>query len=85
MRATLGVGSNLTTTIDPVSMTQRTTEVDERIAAMRLRIADQLLHIQRLNVLGRDTSNASEVLELMLSAFAQMQEVRKTIRALRVS
>jgi hypothetical protein len=63
-------------------MTQRTTDVDERIAAMRSRIAEQLLHIQRLTVLGRDTSDASEVLELMLSAFAQMQGVRNTIRTL---
>src|SRR5215467_5768246 len=63
-----------------VSMTQP--DVDERIAAMRSRIAEQLLHIQRLNVLGRGTSDACEVLDLMLSALAQMKEVKKTIRAL---
>ena len=65
-----------------VSMTQRSISVDERIAAMRSRIAEQLLHIQRLNVLGRGTSDACEVLDLMLSALAQMKEVKKTIRAL---
>ena len=65
-----------------VSMTQQTTDVDERIAALRSRIAEQLLHIQRLNDLGRDFSDASEVLDLMLSALAQMKEVKKTIRAL---
>ena len=64
-------------------MTQQTTDVDERIAALRSRIAEQLLHIQRLDVLGRDTRDASEVLELMLSALGQMKEVKKTIRALK--
>ena len=63
-------------------MTQRTSDVDERIAAMQSRIAEQLLHIQRLNVLERDTSDASEVLDLMLNALAQMKEVKKTIRTL---
>ena len=63
-------------------MTQRSISIDERIAAMRSRIADQLLHIQRLNLLGRDTGDASEVLDLMTSALAQTQEVRKTMRAL---
>ena len=61
-------------------MTQRTSNVDERIAAMRSRIVEQLLHIQRLNDLGRDTSDSSEVLDLMLSALAQMKEVKKTIQ-----
>jgi len=63
-------------------MTQRSISIDERIAAMQSRIADQLLHIQQLNHLGRDTGDASEVLDLMTSALAQMQEVRKTMRAL---
>ena len=63
-------------------MTQRTSNVDERIAAMRSRIVEQLLHLQRLNDLGRDTSDSSEVLDLMLSALAQMKEVKKTIRTL---
>ena len=63
-----------------VSMTQP--DVDERIAAMRSRIAEQVLHIQRLNVLGRGTSDACEVLDLTLSALAQMKEVKKTIQAL---
>jgi hypothetical protein len=63
-------------------MTQQTSDVDERIAAMRSRIVEQLLHIQRLNDLGRDTSDSSEVLDLMLSALAQMKEVKKTIRTL---
>ena len=63
-------------------MTQRTSNVDERIAAMRSRIVEQLLHLQRLNDLGRDTSDASEVLDLMLRALAQMKEVKKTIRTL---
>jgi hypothetical protein len=61
-------------------MTQQTSDVDERIVAMRSRIAEQLLHIQRLDDLGRDTSDASEVLDLLLSALAQMQEVKRTIR-----
>ena len=61
-------------------MTQQTSDVDERIAAMRSRIVEQLLHIQRLNDLGRDTSDASEVLDLMLRALAQMKEVKKTIQ-----
>ena len=61
-------------------MTQRTCNVDERIAAMRSRIVEQLLHLQRLNDLGRDTSDASEVLDLMLRALAQMKEVKKTIQ-----
>ena len=61
-------------------MTQQTSNVDERIAAMRSRIVEQLLHIQRLNDLGRDTSDSSEVLDLMLSALAQMKEVKKTIQ-----
>jgi hypothetical protein len=61
-------------------MTQRTSNVDERIAAMRSRIVEQLLHLQRLNDLGRDTSDASEVLDLMLRALAQMKEVKKTIQ-----
>jgi uncharacterized coiled-coil protein SlyX len=65
-----------------MSMTQQTTHVDERIAALRSRIAEQLLHIQRLSVLGRDTRDASQVLDLMLSALGQMQEVRMTMRAL---
>jgi hypothetical protein len=65
-----------------VSMTQRTSDVDERIVAMRSRIVEQLLHIQRLNDLGRDTSDASEVLDLMLNALAQMKEVKRTIRTL---
>jgi hypothetical protein len=63
-------------------MTQQTSDVDERIVAMRSRIVEQLLHIQRLNDLGRDTSDASEVLDLMLNAFAQMKEVKRTIRTL---
>jgi hypothetical protein len=63
-------------------MTQQTSDVDERIVAMRSRIVEQLLHIQRLNNLGRDTSDASEVLDLMLSALAQMKEVKRTIRML---
>jgi len=63
-----------------VSMAQRTSNVDERIAAMRSRIVEQLLHLQRLNDLGRDTSDASEVLDLMLRALAQMKEVKKTIQ-----
>ena len=63
-------------------MAQRTSNVDERIAAMRSRIVEQLLHLQRLNDLGRDTSDSSEVLDLMLSALAQMKEVKKTIRTL---
>jgi hypothetical protein len=63
-------------------MTQQTSDVDERIVAMRSRIVEQLLHIQRLNNLGRDTSDASEVLDLMLSALAQMKEVKRTIRTL---
>ena len=63
-------------------MTMRTSDVDERIAAMQSRIVEQLLHIQRLNVLERDTSDASEVLDLLLSALAQMKEVKKTIRTL---
>jgi hypothetical protein len=57
-------------------------DVDEHIAAMRSRIAEQLLHIQRLDALGRGTSDACEVLDLMLSALAQMKEVKKTLRAL---
>jgi len=61
-------------------MAQRTSNVDERIAAMRSRIVEQLLHLQRLNDLGRDTSDASEVLDLMLRALAQMKEVKKTIQ-----
>ena len=61
-------------------MTQQTSDVDERIAAMRSRIVEQLLHLQRLNDLGRDTSDASEVLDLMLRALAQMKEVKKTIQ-----
>jgi len=61
-------------------MTQRTSNVDERIAAMRSRIVEQLLHLKRLNDLGRDTSDASEVLDLMLRALAQMKEVKKTIQ-----
>jgi hypothetical protein len=65
-----------------VSMTQQTSDVDERIVAMRSRIVEQLLHIQRLNDLGRDTSDASEVLDLMLNALAQMKEVKRTIRTL---
>jgi hypothetical protein len=65
-----------------VRMTQQTSDVDERIVAMRSRIVEQLLHIQRLNDLGRDTSDASEVLDLMLSALAQMKEVKRTIRML---
>ena len=75
----LGVVPDLTTT-SIVSMTQP--DVDERIAVMRSRIAEQLLHIQRLDVLGRDTSDACEVLDLMLGALAQMKEVKKSIRAL---
>jgi uncharacterized coiled-coil protein SlyX len=63
-------------------MTQRSTGVDERIAALRSRIAEQLLHIQRLNLVGRDTSDASAVLDLMISALVQMQEVKKTMQAL---
>ena len=63
-------------------MTQQTTDVDERIAALRSRIAEQLLHIQRMSVLGRDTRDASEVLDLMLSALGQMREVKTTILAL---
>ena len=63
-----------------MSMTQQTSDVDERIAAMRSRIVEQLLHLQRLNDLGRDTSDASEVLDLMLRALAQMKEVKKTIQ-----
>jgi hypothetical protein len=63
-------------------MTQQTSDVDERIVAMRSRIVEQVLHIQRLNNLGRDTSDASEVLDLMLSALAQMKEVKRTIRTL---
>jgi hypothetical protein len=65
-----------------VSMTQRSTGVDERIAALRSRIAEQLLHIQRLNLVGRDTNDASAVLDLMISALVQMQEVKKTMQAL---
>ena len=61
-------------------MTQQTSNVDERIAAMRSRIVEQLLHLQRLNDLGRDTSDASEVLDLMLRALAQMKVVKKTIQ-----
>jgi hypothetical protein len=57
-------------------------DVDEHIAVMRSRIAEQLLHIQRLDALGRGTSDACEVLDLMLSALAQMKEVKKTLRAL---
>jgi len=75
----LGAAPDLTTT-SMVSMTQP--DVDERIAVMRSRIAEQLLHIQRLDVLGRDTSDACEVLDLMLGALAQMKEVKKSIRAL---
>jgi hypothetical protein len=68
-------------------MTQRSTGVDERIAALRSRIAEQLLHIQRLNLVGRDTNDASAVLDLMISALVisalvQMQEVKKTMQAL---
>jgi len=63
-------------------MTQQTTDVDERIAALRSRIAEPALHIQRLSVLGRDSRDACEVLDLMLSALGQMKEVKKAIRAL---
>jgi uncharacterized coiled-coil protein SlyX len=63
-------------------MTQQTTDVDERIAALRSRLAEQLLHIQRLSALGRDTRDASQVLDLMLSALGKMKEVRMTMRAL---
>jgi hypothetical protein len=73
--------SDLTTTLVPVRMTQRTIGVDERIAVMRSQIAERLPHAQRLNLLDRGMSDASAVLNLIISALAQLREVQQTMLA----
>jgi hypothetical protein len=55
--------------------------VDRRIAKADLRVREQSRHIVRLLAEGRDTSDACEVLAMMLVALEQMCEVRDMLDA----